>query len=48
MKEGVDRGVAYSTYYVTKQPLAHNIISNALAINILTDAVYFVCTLLHR
>ena len=23
MKEGIDRGVAHSTYYVTKQPLAH-------------------------
>ena len=26
MKEGVDRGVADSTYYVTKQPLAYPLI----------------------
>ena len=25
MKESVDRGVAHSTYYVTKQPLAYMI-----------------------
>ena len=33
-KEGVDRGVAHSTYYITKQPLAsHDIISNTPGVN---------------
>ena len=39
--KGVDRVVAHSTYYVTKQPLApRDIISNA-------PAVFLACTLLH-
>ena len=46
-KEGVDRGVVHSTYYVTKQPLApHDIISNAPAVNIINRRG--ACTLLHH
>ena len=50
MKEGVDRGVAHSTYYVTKQPLApRDIISNAPAVNAINRrgvfSMYFITSL---
>ena len=41
-KEGVDRGVAHSTYYVTKQQPARDIISNAPAINTINRGVFCV------
>ena len=45
--KGVDRVVAHSTYYVTKQPLApRDIISNAPAVNRRRDfGVYFITLL---
>ena len=44
--KGVDRVVAHSTYYVTKQPIApRDIISKAPAVN---RCRVLACTLLHR
>ena len=51
MKEGVDRGVAYSTYYIYHKTATctHDIISNAPAINAINRrsvfSVYFITSL---
>ena len=49
MKEGVYQGVAYSTYYVTKQPLAPRDISNVPAVNTINRrsafSMYFITSL---
>ena len=49
MKEGVDQDVVHSTYYITKQPLAHviKLVMCPLLI-LLTDVVFLRVLLLHR